>query len=142
MSLSVRFFRDVNAHNRLKDPARRNLFLTGIVLSVLLMGVLVTACSPANSPMANTPAPTPTLEPAAAPGGQVEITGWFTTVWNGEAQYFITDEQGQTTQLLLEEAVARPLGGPLALDRKRVTILGEVVNGSPRIVRVTSVQFP
>ena len=137
MSLPVRFFRDVNVHDRLKYPARRNLFLTGLILSALVM---VTACSPANAPVENTPAPT--LEPAAAPGGQVEITGIFTTVWNGEAHYFITDEQGQTTQLLLEEAVARPLGGPLALDRKRVTILGEVVSESPRIVRVTSVQFP
>jgi hypothetical protein len=142
MSMHAPLSHSVNVHNRLKDPVRRNLFLTGLILSALVMGVMVTACTPTNVPMENTPVPTPTLEPAATPGGQVEITGWFTTVWNGEAYYSITDEQGQTTQLLLEEAVAKPLGGPLALDRKRVTILGEVVNGSPRIVRVISVQFP
>ena len=71
----------------------------------------------------------------------VTITGWFTTVWNGGAHYSITDAQGQTTTLLMEDAIAKPLGGPLALDRKRVTIVGEIVSDLPRTVRVLSVQF-
>jgi hypothetical protein len=71
----------------------------------------------------------------------VTITGWFTTVWNGEAHYSITDDQGQTTELLMEDEIAKPLGGPLQLDRKRVTITGEIVSDSPRTVRVLSVQF-
>jgi len=71
----------------------------------------------------------------------VTITGWFTTVWNGGPHYSITDDQGQTTRLLLDDETAKPLGGPLELDRKRVTIVGEIISDSPRTVRVLSVQF-
>jgi hypothetical protein len=72
---------------------------------------------------------------------QVTITGWFTTIWNGKPHYSITDDQGQVTQLLLDDETAKPLGGPLELDRKRITIVGEIISDSPRIVRVLSVQF-
>jgi hypothetical protein len=86
----------------------------------------------------------PTQPPNITPtqlSNMVTITGWFTTVWNGEAHYSITDDQGQTTELLMEDETAKPLGGPLQLDRKRVTITGEIVSDSPRTVRVLSVQF-
>jgi hypothetical protein len=72
---------------------------------------------------------------------QVTITGWFTTIWNGKPHYSITDDQGQVTQLLLDDETAKPLGGPLELDRKRITMVGEIISDSPRIVRVLSVQF-
>lgn len=71
----------------------------------------------------------------------VTITGWFTTVWNDEPHYSITDDQGQTTRLLLNEELTKPFGGPLELDRKRVTIVGEMTSDSPRTVRVLSIQF-
>ena len=71
----------------------------------------------------------------------VIITGWFTTVWNGGPHYSITDDQGQTTLLLLDDEIAKPLGGPLELDRKRVTIVGEITRDSPRTIRVLSVKF-
>ena len=92
------------------------------------------------------PALSPEGQPTAAsfetqPSKQVTITGWFTTIWNDEPRYSITDDQGQTTQLLLYDETAKPLGGPLELDRKRVTIVGEIISDSPRIVRVLSVQF-
>lgn len=82
------------------------------------------------------PAPVSTL-----PAARVTITGWFETVWNGEPHYSITDQNNQTTDLLLDDAVARPLGGPLELDRKRVTLVGVVTLASPRTVRVLSIQF-
>ena len=92
------------------------------------------------------PALSPEVQPTVAsfetqPSKQVTITGWFTTIWNDEPLYSITDDQGQTTQLLLDDETAKPLGGPLELDRKRVTIVGEIISDSPRTVRVLSVQF-
>ena len=92
------------------------------------------------------PALSPEGQPTAVafetqPSMQITITGWFTTIWDGEPLYSITDDQGQTTQLLLDDETAKPLGGPLELDRKRVTIVGEIISDSPRTVRVLSVQF-
>jgi hypothetical protein len=89
---------------------------------------------------------TPDRQPTSAsleiqPLKQVTITGWFTTIWNEEPHYSISDEQGQTTQLLLDDEAAKPLGGPLELDRKRVTIVGEIKSISPKIVRVLSIKF-
>ena len=56
------------------------------------------------------------------------IEGVFTTVWGGPSgqRYFITDRKGVTTEILLDAAVARPVGGPLALDRRRVTVRGRM----------------
>lgn len=71
----------------------------------------------------------------------VTITGWLTTVWNGEPRYSITDDQGKTTTLLLDEELAKPLGGPLALDRKRVILSGKMVNEAQGVVRVLTIRF-
>ena len=70
---------------------------------------------------------------------QVCITGWFTTVWNGRPRYWITDDQGQRTEIVLDEELARPLGGPLAFDRRRVTVVGELLSDPPGVVRVSSI---
>jgi hypothetical protein len=134
-------------------------YLKYFLLLNLLIGFMLTGCVPVNSTIdkIQTPKPktspdipskpitksaeTPAVITSAPPKKQVTITGWFTTIWNGEPHYSITDDQGQTTQLLLDDEIAKPLGGPLELDRKRVTIIGEIVSDSPRIVRVLSVQF-
>jgi len=117
--------------------------------------LLISACS---SPKVNLPGlpPEPTKilpdlspEPTKIPPDisqeptpkKVTITGWFTTIWNSEPHYSITDDQGQTTKLLLDDETAKPLGGPLELDRKQVTIVGELISDSPMIVKVLSVQF-
>lgn len=71
---------------------------------------------------------------------RITVTGWFTTIWNGEPHYWITDAQGQTFQLLLDPEVARPLGGSSELDRKQVTVLGEVISESPPVLRVVSIR--
>ena len=75
------------------------------------------------------------------PPNTVNISGWFTTIWNGGPHYSITDDQGQTTRLLLDEELTKPLGGPLALDRKRVTVSGEIVNDPQGALRVLSIRF-
>jgi hypothetical protein len=72
---------------------------------------------------------------------QVTITGWFTTIWNGEPHYTITDDQGNAAQVILDEDVARPLGGPLKLDRQRISIVGEIISDSPMIIRAVSIKM-
>lgn len=67
------------------------------------------------------------------------IRGWFTIVWNDQAHYFITDDEGNTRELLLEDSLVSALGGPLALDRKRVVITAEVLSDRPDILRAQSV---
>ncbi|MDD2923468.1 MAG: hypothetical protein PHQ36_14375, partial [Anaerolineales bacterium] len=97
---------------------------------------LLIGCAAQQTTESATPAALPTQIPNTA-----TITGWFTTVWNGEPHYSITDDQGQVTKLLLDEELAKPLGGPLALDRKRVTISGEFVSDPQGALRVLSIRF-
>lgn len=81
---------------------------------------------------------------AASPPGEAQevcLSGWFTVIWNDRTRYFLSDDQGRWTELLLDEKMLKPLGGPLALNRKRVKIVGERVTASPEAVRVLSVAF-
>ncbi len=82
----------------------------------------------------------PTMKSTTTPN-LVTITGLFTTIWNGGPHYSITDDQGQTTQLLLDDETAKPLGGPLELDRKRVTVQGVMVDDPPGALQVLSVSM-
>lgn len=72
---------------------------------------------------------------------QVTITGVLTTIWNHETHYTINEDQGQKTELLIDEEVAKPLGGSLAINGKRITIKGELVKDSPKTVKVMSIQL-
>jgi hypothetical protein len=113
-------------------------------LMILCLVFPISGCTTQQTLESTVPILPPTQVPNIPPTQlsiMVTITGWFTTVWNGETHYSITDDQGQTTELLMEDEIAKPLGGPLELDRKRVTITGEIVSDSPRTVRVLSVQF-
>lgn len=69
----------------------------------------------------------------------ITLVGWFTIIWGdpapgsaeGSAQtYWLIDEKGQATQLVLDEAMTRSLGGSLALNRKRVQVTGRAREGS------------
>lgn len=93
-----------------------------LILFVFCLSLSISACAP-------------------KPSNTVTITGWFSTIWNGEPHYSITDDQGQTTRLVLDEELAKPLGGPLALDRKRVIVSGEIVNDPQGALRVLSIRF-
>ena len=62
------------------------------------------------------------------------LTGWFTfTVADypsedglvSETTYFLTEDSGARHELLIDIDLMRPLGGPVALNRKRVTVEGE-----------------
>jgi len=90
--------------------------------------------------------------PAPIPGGEITRTGWLSVVW-GEAQpgpgsptmiLLLTDDAGETTPILLDEATARPLGGLIGLNRRRVTVKGEwadVQGMGPPPLQVQSVQL-
>lgn len=104
----------------------------------------VTPTSPPQPTLAPTSTAARSSEPAltASPGRTLTITGVFTTIWNGGPHYSITDDAGQRYDVLLDEKVAKPFGGPLALDRKRFTIIGESTTNSPNIIRVLSIRMP
>jgi hypothetical protein len=79
--------------------------------------------------------------PPVAVGQQRTLSGWFHVVWNGAPRYVLVDDQGQWIELLLDETLVRPFGGPLAFNRKRVRIEGESVHAPSGGVRVLSISF-
>ena len=65
---------------------------------------------------------------------QATLTGWFTFIVAdypseaglvSETTYFLTEDPGERHELLIDVELMRPLGGPVALNRKRVTVVGE-----------------
>lgn len=77
--------------------------------------------------------------PAQTPQGSLTVSGWFTIIWNDEAHYFITDDSGHTVEVLLDEQLTKPHGGPLALNRTRVTIVGVASSDALTIIQVQSI---
>ncbi len=68
------------------------------------------------------------------------LTGWFTfmvadyptdTGLTAETTYFLTEDSGERHALLIDVALMQPLGGPVALNRKRVTVMGAWEAGGP-----------
>ena len=62
------------------------------------------------------------------------LTGWFTFIvadypsedsLASETTYVLTEDSGERHELLIDIELMRPLGGPVALNRKRVTVEGE-----------------
>lgn len=95
---------------------------------------------PAPSQPSLDPSPVEAASPSAPETGEtLTIRGWFTIVWNDQAHYFITDDDGNTREVLLDDRLTRPLGGPLALDRKRVVITAVILSDRPDVLRALSV---
>ena len=81
------------------------------------------------------------------------LTGWFSiTVADyppdsglaSEITYGLTDDHGQYHELLLDIALMKPLGGPVALNRKRVTVEGhyaETLSDAPAKFWVRSIRL-
>ena len=81
-------------------------------------------------------------------GQQISLSGWFTTTWGDPKPgsggrpieiYMLTDDSGRSTQLLLDEGLIRPLGGILALNRKRVIVGGRWVGTA--VLEMQSIQL-
>ena len=85
---------------------------------------------PSTAGTASLPSPTRTHpSPTAVP--TVSLRGWLSIVWNDQPHFFITSDDGQTIEILLDEQLTTALGGPLALDRTRVVVLAVVTQESP-----------
>lgn len=70
---------------------------------------------------------------------EISLSGWVTVIWNDSVHYILSDDQGRWTELLLDEEMAQSLGGPLALNHKRVKIVGERTAAPSESVRVLSI---
>lgn len=82
------------------------------------------------------------------------VTGTLNIVWGdgrpgtdeGHEVAFVTTDDGETIQVLLDDAVVRNAGGLLALNRKRVTITGvwkshDTAPGGPRALQATRISL-
>ena len=90
-------------------------------------------------------------QPAAAQ--PQPLTGWFTfivadspsdTGFISETTYILTEDSGARHELLIAIDLMQPLGGPVALNRQRVTVAGEwEPSGSdaPARFRVSSIEL-
>jgi hypothetical protein len=74
------------------------------------------------------------------PDAVTTLRGWFTIVWSDEAHFFVTDDEGRMWELSIDEAELVPLGGPLAIDRKRVEVQGTVLMEALSVFRVLSIE--
>ena len=84
---------------------------------------------------------------------QQTLTGWFSIMvadyptesgLASEITYALTEDSGERHELLIDVELMRPLGGPVALNRKRVTVVGqyvETLSDAPAQFRVSSIQF-
>ena len=84
---------------------------------------------------------------------QQTLTGWFSMTIADyppesglapEMTYVLTEDSGERHELLIDVELMRPLGGPVALNRKRVTVVGqyvETLSDAPAQFRVSSIQF-
>ena len=86
-------------------------------------------------------------QPAAAQ--QQTLTGWFSMIiadypsesgLTSDITYILTEDSGERHELLLDTALLKPLGGPVALNRKRVTVVG-VWEHDPLQFRVHSIEL-
>ena len=78
------------------------------------------------------------------------LTGWFTFIVAdypsasglvSETTYFLTEDSGERHELLIDADLMRPLGGPVALNRKRVTVEGEREAVEPTAIQQFRVDF-
>jgi hypothetical protein len=69
------------------------------------------------------------------------LQGWLSIVWNDEPHFFLTDDTGQTVEVLIDEELMAPLGGPLALDRSRVIVLAVVSPDAAGVLQVLSIEM-
>ena len=113
------------------------IFLPVFCLALLLMGC---GAQSRGVPVTVTQSAAPTALPTETPA-IVSITGWFTTVWNGEPHFSISDDQGQTIHLVLDEALLQSAGGLMALNNQKVTLSGEFVSGAQDALKVLTIHL-
>lgn len=101
-----------------------------VLIAVFLIAPWITACQ-------------------AHPPQQVSLSGWFHVIWydgppgsgTGGVTYWLDDDQGQSYQLLIDEKLLKPLGGPLALNGQRVKVIAEVLTTPSGALRVLAIEL-
>jgi hypothetical protein len=86
---------------------------------------------------------------ACQPAQPVSWSGWFHVIWydgppgsgSGGVTYWLDEDRGRTYQLLLDEKLLEPLGGPLALNGQRVRVIADEVSTPPGALRVLSIEL-
>jgi len=71
----------------------------------------------------------------------LSLTGWLHVIWNGEPRFVLIDDRGAATRVVIDPLLARPFGGPRALNQKRVTITGERAPDQTETVRALSIEL-
>jgi hypothetical protein len=118
--------------------------------SLLLGALVLCACGVEGrdplqlSDSAGATAPTPqAASPSRANSSSTteprSLEGWLSIVWNEYPHFFLTDDDGRTVEILLDEQLTTPLGGPLALDRSRVIVLAVVSPETPSVFQAISI---
>ena len=81
------------------------------------------------------------------------LTGWFTFIvadypteagLASDITYTLTEDSGERHELLIDVELMQPLGGPVTLNRKRVTVMGEWEEVGPDVTekfRVYSIEL-
>jgi len=119
------------------------------ILATLVVGsVAIGAC--AGSPSL-APQPQPTAakteltplnsDPDPEDEAAVTLTGWLSIVWNDQPHFFLTQDNGQTVEVLIDEQLMAPLGGPLTLDRSRVIVQAVVSPDAPGVLQAISIEM-
>ena len=103
--------------------------------------VAVTCAAACNSSGASRDRAAQTLGQAAPETQATCMSGWFHIIWNGEPRYFLADNQGRQTRLLLDDNTIRQVGGALRFNRKRVTVVGERMDAPPNAIGVVSIKL-
>lgn len=87
-------------------------------------------------------------EPVSGLEGQVSLSGWLTVLVGDPGPgaglepvtiYTLTDDDGHQTRLLLNADLIRPLGGTMAINRKRVKVVGVPSNKFAGVASVLSI---
>ena len=136
MAIQARLLRD--------RPIARAPILATLVVGAVAFGacVAVPAIDPQLQPTAAETRSTPSApDPDPEDEATVTLTGWLSIVWNDEPHFFLTQDDGQTVEVLLDEQLTQPLGGPLALDRSRVVVLAVVYPESPDVFQALSIEI-
>lgn len=119
--------------------------------TLALGGLVLSACAPqtitprqpsaalTEPPTTPTEASASTSRPSASPEEPRRLEGWLSIVWNDEPHFHLALDNGRTVQLLIDPELTAPLGGPLALDRTRVTVQAVMAQESPHVYEVLSI---
>ena len=92
-------------------------------------------------PAALTSSPNDVADSPNPSSGTLTLQGWLSIVWNDEPHFFLTQDDGQTVEVLLDERLTQSFGGPLALDRSRVVVLAMVNPEFPNVFQALSIEI-